>query len=258
MLTIDTHAHAWDKNCTFVVNSRYRPDYFFTAEAYLQKLSEYGMHKGVLVQPSFLGTDNAYLLSALDAYPSHLRGVVVVENDIAYETLFLMHQSGVRGIRYNLINKPIPSFNDASFQELFAYIQSLGWHIELHATAVQWPEIIQKLSKTSVKIVIDHFGRPENGLLTCKGLHALLTANLDLHVKLSAPYRFTKGAINPLIEIWESHVGKEKLLWGSDTPFTQHENVWNFERSMSSLGKRLNDLSFLVQLDLNAKVLFDF
>ncbi|MDD2382696.1 MAG: amidohydrolase family protein [Sulfurospirillaceae bacterium] len=258
MLTIDTHAHAWDKSCIYVANSRYRPDYFFTAEAYLQKLSTYGMHKGVLVQPSFLGTDNTYLLKALNTYPTHLRGVVVVDKKISKESLFSMHQSGVRGIRYNLINQPIPSFCDAEFQELFSYIQSLGWHVELHAKAIQWQEIIQKLGNTSVKIVIDHFGRPENGVPTCKGLQALLVADLDLHVKLSAPYRFGARAINPLIEVWEARVGKEKLLWGSDTPFTQHEEVWNFERSLSSLGKRFNDLSFLVQLDINAKRLFCF
>ncbi|MDD3344237.1 MAG: amidohydrolase family protein [Sulfurospirillaceae bacterium] len=258
MLTIDTHAHAWDKSCQLIPNSRYQPDYYFTVETYLQLLASYHVHKGVLVQPSFLGTDNSYLLAALNAHPSHLRGVVVVDKAISFETLFSMHQSGVRGIRYNLINQPTPLFDDIKFQEMFAYIQTLGWHIELHAMAFQWPDIVQKLEKTTVKVVIDHFGRPENGMVTCKGLEALLASDLDLYVKFSAPYRFTKSSITPLIDLWESRVGKEKMLWGSDAPFTQYEALWHFERSFNVLGARINEVSFIMQLDANAKKLFDF
>jgi predicted TIM-barrel fold metal-dependent hydrolase len=258
MLTIDTHAHAWDASCAPIANSRYRPNYCFTTEAYLQKLSLHGVSKGVLVQPSFLGTDNSYLLHSLITYPSKLRGVVVVDNNSSHEELLSMHQNGVRGIRYNLINQSIPTFGDALFQEQFAFIEELGWHIELHAQPFQWAEIIQNLGQTTIKIVIDHFGRPEKGSLTCKGLCALLFSDLDLHVKLSAPYRFTQDTFDPLIEAWEARVGKEKLLWGSDAPFTQYEEAWNFERSLGLLGNRLKDLSFLRQLDANAEALFDF
>ena len=49
---------------------------------YLGRLRAHGFSHGVLVQPSFLGTDNRYLLSALQTVPGQLRGVVMLERNV--------------------------------------------------------------------------------------------------------------------------------------------------------------------------------
>jgi predicted TIM-barrel fold metal-dependent hydrolase len=41
-------------------------------------LDRYGMSHGVLIQPSFLGTDNAYMVQGLRTAPERLRGIAVV------------------------------------------------------------------------------------------------------------------------------------------------------------------------------------
>ncbi|MEM5300204.1 hypothetical protein VSR82_39225 [Burkholderia sp. JPY481] len=40
------------------------PDYDATLDAYLAQLDTHGVSHGVLVQPSFLGTDCSYMLDA--------------------------------------------------------------------------------------------------------------------------------------------------------------------------------------------------
>lgn len=256
MLKVDTHAHAWDDTCHYKEGSRYHPSYTFTAKEYLERLDSQNITYGVLVQPSFLGTDNSYLLKALKRYPSRLRGVVVVDEETPYSDLLAMHQAGVRGIRFNLVGQDIATYSSKLYQDLIKFIQTLGWHLELHALPHQWEEVVKTFKYLMLPVVIDHFGRPENGEVTCQGLQTLLRADLDLHVKLSAPYRFCKNPIEPLINLWEEKVGLEKLLWGTDTPHTTFEDTWPFEDSLTSLGTRVKDQVLTTHLDRNAARLF--
>lgn len=60
---------------------RYTPAYDAPADRYLEILDSYDIELGVLVQPSFLGTDNSFLLDALAEHPGRLRAVVVVDQE---------------------------------------------------------------------------------------------------------------------------------------------------------------------------------
>ena len=51
--------------------------YDATPEDYLRVLAANDMTQGVLVQPSFLGTDNSYLVASLRKYPGRFHGIVV-------------------------------------------------------------------------------------------------------------------------------------------------------------------------------------
>ena len=62
----------------------------------------------MLVQPSFLGTDNSYLVAALKEQPQRLRGVVVVDPMIAQSELDDLSTAGVVGVRLNLIGVDLP------------------------------------------------------------------------------------------------------------------------------------------------------
>ena len=64
-------------------------------------LDQTQLKRVVLVQPSFYGTDNAYLEHSLLQLQSIARGVAVVENDISNNEIDKLHQAGVRGIRIN-------------------------------------------------------------------------------------------------------------------------------------------------------------
>ena len=59
----------------------------------------------MLIQPSFLGTDNRFMLDALRRYPQRLRGVAVVDASISDTQLDELEEAGVVGIRLNLIGR---------------------------------------------------------------------------------------------------------------------------------------------------------
>ena len=61
---IDTHAHVFERGLPLARHRRYVPDYDAPLDAYLNQLDRHGVSHGVLVQPSFLGTDCGYLLAA--------------------------------------------------------------------------------------------------------------------------------------------------------------------------------------------------
>ncbi|MCS0468087.1 hypothetical protein LV178_22070, partial [Burkholderia mallei] len=72
---IDAHAHVFETGLPLAGRRRYAPDYDAPLDAYLAQLDAHRVSHGVLVQPSFLGSDCRYLLRALARQPRRLRGV---------------------------------------------------------------------------------------------------------------------------------------------------------------------------------------
>ena len=244
ILGIDGHAHVFNRELTLTSGRRYTPDYDATLDAYLTQLRIHGLSHGVLVQPSFLGTDNRYLLAALQQAPEQLRGVAVVDIDISREQLEQMAGQGIVGIRLNLMGKALPDFTEPQWQRLIGHVVDLGWHVELHRGVVDLPQVIHGLLPFGCKIVIDHFGRPD----ALSGVdHPAFQALLEtgstgqVWVKVSAIYRlggsnqqnmaFAQAAL-PLLA---RHFGLDRLVWGSDWPHTQHEQDVSFDTVVQQL-----------------------
>ena len=80
---VDTHSHIFRRGLPLALVHRYVPNYDATLEEYLKQLDAQGMSHGVLVQPSFLGTNNDFLVQAVRSNPERLRGICVVEPTIA-------------------------------------------------------------------------------------------------------------------------------------------------------------------------------
>jgi predicted TIM-barrel fold metal-dependent hydrolase len=129
---VDTHAHVFRQGLALAQVRRHTPDHDATLAEYLALLDAHGLSHGVLVQPSFLGTDNSYLVQALRAARGRLRGVAVVAEDIAEMALQDLAEAGVAGIRLNLIGLDLPSLQTPAWQTLLARVNALGWHVELH------------------------------------------------------------------------------------------------------------------------------
>jgi predicted TIM-barrel fold metal-dependent hydrolase len=233
ILGIDGHAHVFSRELDLTSARRYSPDYDATLALYQHNLQSHGLSHGVLVQPSFLGTDNSYLLDALKQAPSQLRGVVVVERDISRVDLDAMDRLGVVGIRLNLMGKALPDFSEPEWKVLFGHIAELDWHVELHRHVADIPVLIRGLMPFSVKIVVDHFGRPDARLgLEQPGFREMLELGLggQVWMKVSGIYRlegseqenldFARAALPLLVQSF----GPQRLVWGSDWPHTQHED----------------------------------
>lgn len=241
---IDCHAHVFSRELELAAVRRYTPDYDATLAQYLSHLHAHGLSHGVLVQPSFLGTDNRYLLAALRQAPERLRGVVVVERDVSRAELDDMARLGVVGVRLNLMGKALPDFRDAAWNGFLGHIAQLDWHVELHANLVDLPGLIAQLLPLGLKLVVDHFGRPDARLgLDQPGFAQLMALGQggQVWMKVSGIYRLGATAAQNLefahasLMLLERSFGPERLVWGSDWPHTQHEKQVGFETVMAQL-----------------------
>lgn len=241
---IDSHAHVFSRDLNLVGARRYTPDYDATLEQYLTHLHAHGLSHGVLVQPSFLGTDNSYLLAALRQAPDQLRGVVVVEPGVNRALLNDMDRLGVVGVRLNLMGKALPDFRNSAWRAFFSDIADRDWHVELHREVKDLPGLIHQLTPFGLKLVIDHFGRPDaNSGVDQPGFCELLELGSkgSIWMKVSGIYRlggtpqqnihFARMAL-PLLE---QSFGLRQLVWGSDWPHTQHEQSIGFRTVVDQL-----------------------
>jgi predicted TIM-barrel fold metal-dependent hydrolase len=268
ILGIDSHAHVFSRELDLTTARRYTPDYDATLAMYLERLAEHGLSHGVLVQPSFLGTDNRYLLAALDQAPELMRGVVVVERDVSRQQLDEMDLKGVVGARLNLMGKPLPDFSEPAWRGFFAHLVELDWHVELHRQVEDLPAVIRGLLPFGVKIVVDHFGRPDARLgVDQPGFREMLELGMggQVWMKVSGIYRlggsdeqnldFARAAM-PLLE---QSLGLSRLVWGSDWPHTQHENSVGYGDAVQQLQALDCSPQVMRSLLIEApQVLFDF
>lgn len=219
---IDSHAHVFDENCIFSKESRYTPKHSVPPDTYLKLLDDHGIGGAVLVQPSFLGTDNSCLTGTIARRPTTMRGVAVVAADVAPETLQALRAEGIRGIRLNLIGLPDPDFSTPAWQRWLKHVAAANLPVDLHATGDRWAKLLPPLQDLGVTVVIEHFGRPDS--VDSAGFKAIIAAAKGgAWLKVSAPYRMAPNVLRDALPHLLTHFGPERMLWGSDFPWTQHE-----------------------------------
>ena len=231
-IAIDCHAHVFRRDLPMPDSRRAPSGYDATPEDYLRKLDENKMTHGVLIQPSFLGTDNSYLMSALRKYPQRLRGVAVVDPRISVADLNQMQQAGVVGIRLNLVGLPTPDFSSAAWKNLLSEIKARRWQVEVHRSARELPTVLDPLMLAGVNVVVDHFGRPdEQSGVNDPGFRYLMSlgSSRQVWVKVSAPYRNGANGVGEAtalqaLPLLKTHFGLDRLVWGSDWPHTLFES----------------------------------
>ncbi len=245
---VDSHAHVFRSNLPLAGGRRYAPDYDALPEQYLGLLDRHAIDHAILVQPSFLGTDNRYLLDTIAAHPSRLRGVAVVDADIDEDQLVALAASGIVGLRLNLIGRPVPDLRTGQWRRFVERASSEALHVELHCAASDLPALVPALIDGGVQVVVDHFGRPDGALgIHDPGFRFLLgTATTDaVWVKLSAPYRLDRSRGDSIAEQALPRLldafGTRRLVWGSDWPHTQHESGASYETACRSLCRWLRD-----------------
>lgn len=222
-----------------VPGRRYSPHYDALIEHYLAHLDRHGLAYGILVQPSFLGTDNRYLLEALRRYPQRLRAVAVVEADVSEAQLDELDKAGVAGVRLNLIGKELADYSSLAWGALFQRLARRGWQVEIQRGIDDVALIVPTILACGVDVVIDHFGLPAGGIDSTKPNHKAflsLLGNERVWLKLSAPYRSQSDlaqAQRILAQVREASGGLSRFLWGSDWPNTQFEDQTDYDRQVA-------------------------
>ena len=234
---IDSHAHVFVRGLPLAPQRRHAPDHDATLADYLALLDAHGVSHAVLVQPSFLGTDNSFLLAALRAAPQRLRGVAVVAPGIDEAALQALADSGICGIRLNLLGLPLPDLAQPDWQHLLARVRALDWHVEVHRPAQDLGLAAQPVLDAGCRLVVDHFGLPGNHGVSDWLLQA--AAGGRTWVKLSAAYRSWRGASGPQAresaQTLLQAFGPRRLLWGSDWPHTQHRERVDYSAAHAAL-----------------------
>ncbi|MDW6093541.1 amidohydrolase family protein [Vibrio rhizosphaerae] len=235
-LVIDSHTHVWSDKCPLTPERRYTPAYSRSSEDLLAQMKVAGVNRAVLVQPSFLGTDNRYLLQQLGCYPEIFRGVVVVDRHIQEADFAPMVAKGVTGVRLNIIGSTVSGRQLVQeHQHLIQLLNKFDCHLEIQSHNDHWVELLPALMQTGVTVVVDHFGRPDSN--RSAGFQAVLNHlnSGKLWVKLSGEYRFAAAPI-PLATALLNH-RPDRLVWGSDYPWTQHEAGRRYQDCFTQLAQ---------------------
>jgi predicted TIM-barrel fold metal-dependent hydrolase len=245
--TIDTHAHVFHRGLKLAPGRRYAPDYDAPLALYLEQFDRNGMSNGVLVQPSFLGTDNSYLVESLKTSGGRLRGIAVVDPSVTADELRALDRAGVVGIRLNLVGQSLPDLAAGEWKALLGNVKSMGWQVELQRNASDLALLAPQLLDHGVPVVLDHYALPDPKLgVADPGFQSVLKlgATRNVWVKTSAPYRngasgesFAKEAY-PLLR---KAYGLDRLLWGSDWPHTQFEASQTYAKNRRFLDALIVD-----------------
>ena len=241
-LLVDAHAHVMRRDLPLASGRHSAPKRDVTVEEYIGVLDAHHVARGVLTAPSFYGADNSLLLAALDAYPSRLRGTVIVSPDVSPATLALMDRRGVVGIRLNWIRRAtLPDVT--SYRRLLTLARDLDWHVEIFLEGPKLALVLPHLRSAGVKVVVDHFGAPDPALgVADPGFRAVLAgmAAGDTWVKLSAPYRLGGADPRPYVDALLA-AAPHRLVWASDWPFVSFEERVTYRQTLAWLAEWIPD-----------------
>ncbi|MGY4503633.1 putative TIM-barrel fold metal-dependent hydrolase [Bradyrhizobium sp. GM24.11] len=261
---IDTHAHVFHRGLKLAPGRRYAPDYDAPLSLYLEQLDHNGMTNGVLVQPSFLGTDNSYLVECLKQTSGRLRGIAVVDPTVSTDELRELDRAGVVGIRLNLVGQPLPDLAASEWKGLLANVKAMGWQVEIQRNASDLAALAPQLLDHGVTVVLDHYALPDPKLgVADPGFQSVLKlgATKNVWVKISASYRngaagesFAKEAYPALRNAY----GLDRLLWGSDWPHTQFEATQSYAKNREFIDTLIVDKSERAQVLASPRQLFRF
>lgn len=226
-MIVDTHAHVFTRALRAASDARYVPAYDATVTEYLSELDALGVDAGVLVQPSFLGTDNEHLLQALAGAPRRLRGVAVIDEHAVDAELARLHTAGIRGIRINPFQRETRlQLRSKAWRALLARIATLGWHVVVHEEGDALIDLLSQLGDCPAPLVVDHLGRPGVDASRNSAVEHAILRQAEcgvVYVKLSAPYRGDAAAMAGAALRYLGALGAQRLLWGSDWPWPNFE-----------------------------------
>jgi len=224
-----------------VAAARYRPSYAARLAAWRALWRPAGITHGVLVQPSFFGTNNTEMLSTIASDRTRLRGVAVVDPEVSDGMLSRLDAGGVRAIRLNLRGvEDLARFHAPGWRALFARVHALGWHVETFLDPGALAHLAPAFAGTAVALVLDHFGSPPQDPHRLDEFFGAARALADERVvwcKLAAPYRLGGLDAQALAARWLDTLGPGRLVWGSDWPWTQHERGRDYLRLRGSLDR---------------------
>ncbi len=237
---IDAHVHVWTPDTDkYPLSAGYRRDEMkpasFTPDELLKLARPSGVSRVVLVQMSFYGFDNAYMLEAIRAYPGVFAGIAVIDDaqERPQDEMRRLKPLGVRGFRIYPRNLPVDRWLDApGIAAMWRGGAELGQAMCCLVNPDALPAIDRMCQKfPDTPLVIDHMARiGVDGQIREADVAALcgLARNKRAAVKISAFYALGKKRapytdLAPLIRRLYDAFGPERLMWATDCPYQVQE-----------------------------------
>jgi predicted TIM-barrel fold metal-dependent hydrolase len=253
---IDAHVHVWtDDFARYPLAAGYKPSDMarprFTPSDILGEAAKNGVGRVVLIQMSYYGSDNSYMLDAIAAAPTKFRGIAIIDQrpEDCADRMRQLAKSGVRGFR--IIARSRNGWAAApGLLRMFA----CGAEENLAICPLIDPEALPDLDSLCSRfpktpVIVDHLARiGASGPIRPADVDALcaLARHPAVMVKVSAFYALgAKRApyldLEPLIRRVYDSFGPSRLMWASDCPFQVMEGTYH--DSIALVRDRLKFLS---------------
>jgi len=233
---IDAHVHVWTPDTTrFPLAPGFTREHMmppsFTPEELFKHSEPSGVDRVVLIQMSYYGFANGYMLDAMQRFPTVFSGIAVIDPfaerpDREMQRLAAL---GVRGIRIRPGDRPIETWLDGDGYE---HMWRAGAELRMAMCALIDPNALPPLSRMCARypntpVIIDHLCRiGADGTIRPAEVDALIgmAAYPQVQVKVSAFYALGQKQppyddLLPMIRRVRDAFGAERLMWASDCPF---------------------------------------
>jgi len=232
----DTHFHVFGPPETFPFLSthEYTPP-AAPLEHYLKMTSVIGMERAVVVQPSVHGLDNSATLDAIARSQGRFRGIGRIDDKTTKDELQKLHDGGIRGMRFNLLDRPRGNVKLVVLDRCVERAIGLGWSIDLHIDMKNLLDQEKRIRAMPVPVVIDHIARvkPAEGLQQA-GFQLLLDLLRlkQVWVKVSGADKICNTAVHsyfglPFVEVIPFAraviaARPDRIIWGTDWPHSNN------------------------------------
>jgi predicted TIM-barrel fold metal-dependent hydrolase len=204
-------------------------------EHYQKMLAAIGVERAVVVQPSVHGLDNSATLDAIKHSHGRFRGVGRIDDQTPKDELKRLHGEGIRGVRFNLLDRPRGNVKLDVLDRCIENIVELGWSLDLHIDMKSLIEQEQRIRRAPIPVIIDHIARvkPAEGL-NQPGFQLLLELIKLKHVwtKVSGADKICETMVHsyhglPFVEVipYAQAViaaAPDRVIWGTDWPHSNN------------------------------------
>jgi 2-pyrone-4,6-dicarboxylate lactonase len=204
-------------------------------EHYAKMIAVIGIERAVVVQPSVHGLDNSATLDAIKNSNGRFRGVGRIDDKTPKAELRRLHEGGIRGVRFNLLDRPRGNVKLDVLDRCVENIADLGWSIDLHIDTKSLLVQEKRIRSMPVPVVVDHIARvkPAEGLN--QPAFQLLLDLLKLKhvwVKVSGADKICNTIVHdyfglPFVEVVPYaraviSAAPDRVIWGTDWPHSNN------------------------------------
>ena len=258
MARIDAHVHVWTDDvekyplADGFARAEMQPPTFFP-EDILAHARPCGVERVVLVQMSYYGFDNSYMLDVMNTYAGIFSGIAVI--DIQAERpddeMRRLATLGVRGFRVQPRGDIASWLDGAGYERAFR----CGADEKLAICPLINPDALPALGRMcerfpNTPVIVDHLCRiGASNPIREEDVEALcaLACYPQVMVKVSAFYALGEKRepyedLVPLIERVYRAFGADRLMWASDCPY-QVQGAYTYAASIALIEEHTNFLS---------------